>query len=58
MRIEVTNLIKRYGDRKVLTGVNLTVTAGETVNVDLTRPVSTQGNAFRTYRGLLSGKHA
>jgi polar amino acid transport system ATP-binding protein len=31
MRIEVTNLAKRYGDRKVLTGVNLTVAAGETV---------------------------
>ena len=31
MRIEVTDLTKRYGDRKVLTGVNLTVAAGETV---------------------------
>ena len=31
MRIEVTNLAKRYGSRKVLTGVNLTVAAGETV---------------------------
>ena len=31
MRIEVSNLTKRYGDREVLTGVNLSVAAGETV---------------------------
>jgi polar amino acid transport system ATP-binding protein len=31
MRIEVSNLTKRYGDRPVLTGVNLSVAAGETV---------------------------
>src|SRR5437870_689509 len=31
MRIEVTNLSKRYGDRQVLNGVSLTVAAGETV---------------------------
>src|ERR1700680_1027690 len=31
MRIEVTGLTKRYGDRQVLAGVNLTVAAGETV---------------------------
>ena len=31
MNIEVTDLSKRYGDRQVLNGVNLTVAAGETV---------------------------
>lgn len=31
MRIEVNNLTKRYGGRPVLTGVNLSVAAGETV---------------------------
>ena len=31
MRIEVSNLTKHYGNRDVLTGVNLTVSAGETV---------------------------
>ena len=31
MRIGVTDLTKRYGDRQVLTGVNLAVAAGETV---------------------------
>src|ERR1700680_4640056 len=31
MRIEVTGLTKRYGDRQVLAGVNLTVATGETV---------------------------
>jgi polar amino acid transport system ATP-binding protein len=31
MRIEAANLTKRYGDRSVLTGINLSVAAGETV---------------------------
>jgi polar amino acid transport system ATP-binding protein len=31
MRIEVSNLTKRYGNRPVLTGVSLSVAAGETV---------------------------
>ncbi len=31
MRIEVTDLSKRYGDRQVLSGVSLTVVPGETV---------------------------
>src|SRR6202171_4283281 len=31
MDIEVTNLSKRFGDRRVLNGVHLTVAAGETV---------------------------
>ena len=31
MRIEATNLTKRYGGRQVLNGVSLSVAAGETV---------------------------